>query len=573
MQKRIYGIYLTELTLPKFLIFIALRREICVLGAYSYIQNHGGYLEKLVTKLKVKNIVKTISDFDNYFPYKDSGDLQRLTNVFSESEGWMESQFKFNSIKGEYALACKHIICNRTYSLYQRNYDIYYLGDTIVTPTLNSIDNSFFQFRFGKLMKSNFFEVVSKYILNISFLILSLIQCFVWIFSRIKFANYSQKITFATDYVGGTRDMKFWNYLNPDKTKTLVVIRDKYTMKAFGHLLGDYKVIYDNDGSFRLGSGINAWIKSFKDSILLFVSYVQLPPDYYRQICFLPFKKIKYRALFNKYQCRFFWGRDDYNYQHILRSQEIRRSGGVSMACNHGIQSICTAAFQLRYLDFDYYYMHGLDQYTNVYSKYWPEYLVAKGIGSIFSNPEQQALIKETTGSDVAIIIAPSFHQDLIFDAIFQLITTFPDLTFLIVTKPKHRFDGDFGKKYQSLILSGLSNVQESIDDVYDLLPRCKYVFSESSTLLAEAVYFDRIALCFDPDPSFKFLYYRKFPEMIFKDVDGLIARIKETRYLPVHYNDPNLGSMTFKGDRHPWCIIKEDMIIHDPNLNHEKQN
>ncbi len=571
MQKHTHGIYLTEVTLPKFLIFIAIGREICVLGAYSYIQNHGGYLEKFVTKLKAKNIVKTISDFDNLIPYKDAGDFQRLTNVFSESEAWMESQFNLNFLKGDYALACKHIICNRTFSLYQRNYDLHYLENTIVVPVLNSYDNSFFQFRFGKSLKSNLFEVVSNYLLNISFFILSLIQCFVWIFSRIRFVNNHQKITFAADYVGGPRDMRFWDYLNPDKTKTLVVVRDKYTMQAFGHLLGDYKVVFDNEGSFALGSGINAWIKSFKDSFLLFVSSSQLPPDYYRQICFLPFKRIKYRALFNKYKCSFFWGRDDYNYQHIMRSQEIRRIGGVSMGCNHGIQSIATIAYQLRYLDFDYYYMHGLDQYTDVYSKYWPEHMIAKGVGSMFSNPQQQAIIKETEGTDVAIIIAPSFHQDLIYDAIVQLAKTFSDLNFWIITKPKHRLEGDFGKKYQSLILSGLKNVQESIEDVYDLLPRCKFVFSESSTLLAESVYFDRIALCFDPDPSFKFLYYRKFPEMVFKDVDGLIARIQETRYLPVHYNDPNLGSMTFKGDKHPWSIIKEDIIIREPNYNYEK--
>jgi hypothetical protein len=573
MKEKVYAIYLTEITLPQFLIFIALRRKICILGAYSYFQNHGGYLQKLVTKLKAKGTIKTLTDYENLFPYKDSGDFQRLTNAFSESEPWMERQFNLSSLKGVYALACKHIICNRTHALYQRNYDLYYLANTIVAPSLNAYDNSFFQFRFGKLNKQIFFEVVSKYILNFSFLILSLLQCFIWIFSRIRFTNNPQKITFATDYNGGPRDMKFWDYLNPDKTKTLVVVRDKYTMQTFGHLLGDYKVVFDNEGYFGLWQGIRAWLKSFNDSIVLFVSYVNLPPDYYRQICFLPFKKIKYRALFNKYNCNFFWGRDDYNYQHILRSQEIRRRGGVSMGCNHGIQSIVTAAFQLRYLDFDYYYMHGLDQYTNVYSKYWPNQIIAKGVGSMFSNPEQQALIKETDGTDVAIIIAPSFHQDLIFDAISRLATTFPDLTFWVATKPKHRFEGSFGKKYQNLILSGFENVKESIDDVYDLLPRCKYVFSESSTLLAEAVYFDRIALCFDPDPSFKFLYYRKFPEMIFKDVDGLIARIQETRNLPVHYNDPNLGSMTFKGDRHPWCIIKEDMIIHEPNLNYEKQN
>jgi hypothetical protein len=205
--------------------------------------------------------------------------------------------------------------------------------------------------------------------------------------------------------------------------------------------------------------------------------------------------------------------------------------------------------------------MHGIDQYINVYGKYWPQWMNVKGVGSMFSNPEQQDLIKKSDGKDVAIIIAPSFHQNIIFETIRKLAIIFPDLIFWILTKPKHRTEGEFGKKYQNLINAGLSNVKEYIEDVYNLLPQCKYVFSESSTLIAEAVYFDRIALCYDPDPLFKFLYYRKFPEIIYKDIDDLISKIKETKNKQFFYTDKNLELLTYKGDKHPWKIIKDDMF------------
>jgi len=573
MSKKTYGLFLTESTLLLFFIYLFRGRRVCILGTYSYIQNHGGYLQKIVNSLYARGIVEITSDKIDLFPYKDVGDFQRLTNVFSECERWMENEFKIGTISGSYSLAVKHIISNRTHALYERNYNIHYLGDNIEIPVLNKSDRSFHLHRFTTSMKKvHRFEGV-KYLINLLLFLASTTLCLFWIVSRIRLFSKRHNILLATDYNGGPRDMKFWDHLSPNRENTLVVVRDNSTLKTFGHLLKDYRVIFDNEGDYSILNAMMALLISTRDSFLLFVQYLHFPSDYYRQICFLPFKRIKYRALFNKYKCAYFWGRDDYNYQHIIRSQEIRRAGGVSMGCNHGIQSIVTSAFQLRYLDFDYYYMHGLDQYINVYSKYWPEHMIARGVGSMFSDPEQQAVIKETEGTDVAIIIAPSFHQDLIYDAISQLATSFPDLKFWIVTKPKHRFDREFGTKYQNLILSGLHNVQESIEDVYDLLPRCKYVFSESSTLLAEAVYFDRIALCFDPDPSFKFLYYRKFPEMIFKDVEGLIERIRETRYLPVHYNDPNLGKMTFKGDRHPWDLIKEDMILNVPDLNYERQD
>jgi hypothetical protein len=248
---------------------------------------------------------------------------------------------------------------------------------------------------------------------------------------------------------------------------------------------------------------------------------------------------------------RVFLGRDDYNYQHIIRSQEIRKAGGCSMGCNHGIQSISVVAFQLRYLDFDYYYMHGLDQYTHVYRKYWPHWMKAKGIGSMFSNPAQQQLIREGEGRDLSIIIAPSFHQDRIFETLISLALQFPQLIFWISTKAKHRTEGTFGATYQNLLKSGLANIRENTGDVYDVFPRCKYLFSESSTLLAEAVYFDRVALCYDPDPAFRFLYYRKFPELIFRDAESIAERIRETLDKPVRYTDPNLQQLIFKGGPH----------------------
>ncbi len=559
-NKAVYGIFLTERSLLRLLIFLLLKRRVFILGAYSYLQNHGGLMQQLVNRLYAKHLVEKIDYEDDIFPYKDSGDFQRLTNVFGECEEWMEKEFTMHAFSGEYALACKHIISNRTYALYQKAYDIHYLSSILTLPPQDKADRSFLEYRFGITMRVNWLENIFKYIFNFCLLMGSLIQCLLWVFMHIRLSP-KQQMFLGVDYNGGSRDMKFWEHLNADKTKTLVVVRDKHTLKEFRHLLGEHHTILDTEGAFDIGTAIKYWVRSVLDSFYLFIKYAYLPPDYYRQICFLPSKRIKYKALFNKYPCKFFWGRDDYNYQHILRSQEIRKIGGLSIGCNHGIQSIISVAFQLRYLDFDYYYMHGLGQYRTVYHKYWPSWMKARGVGSMFSNPEQHTVIRNTAGTDIAIIIAPSFHQDTIFETVISLAQAFPDLVFWISTKWKHRTGGTFGGKYQALIQMGLANVKESKEDVYDLLPRCKYLFSESSTLLAESVYFDRITLCYDPYPNvFRFLYYRRFPEVIFNDVQLLAGRIKDTIDKPVYYSDPSLDELIHKDSMHPWDIIKNDM-------------
>ncbi len=564
MNKKVEGIFLTEFNFLKFIFLIFfLKKKYCVLDTYSYIFNHGSYLEKFVKWLSDKKYIETIKDRSNEIPYVDTGDCKRLTDIFSVSEEWMNKRFHMNK-RGYYGNSFRHIVSSRTYALYEKNINLFYLSKSIDFPKLDYHSQSFYFFRYGINNRKNYYEFLAKYLFNFFLFVSSLVHCFYWILTHTKVFYKTEKYRFATDYNGGPRDMIFWDFINPKQEETLVVVRDEYTKETFKNLLNNYTVVYDDEGILSIYLALKNWIISIRDSIILFVDNINLPTDYYRQICFLPYKKVKYNAFFNKYNCKFFWGRDDYNYQHIIRSQELRKKGGYSLGCNHGVESINSLAFQLRQIDFDYYYMHGLYQYNNTYKKYWPINLVAKGIGSFFSNPTQHEKIKNTNGKNVAIIIAPSFHENQIFESIYTLANAFPELIFRISTKAKHRSGSDFGIKYQSLINSKNQNIKENKDDVYNMISDCKYIFSESSTLLAEAVYFNKVALCFDPDPkTFKYLYYRNFPELVFNDVDSLIIRINTTKNKTEnYYSDPNLNQMIFKTKNHPWNIIKDDMIL-----------
>ena len=562
MQKNIEGIFLTELNLLKFITNIFFhKKKYCVLDTYSYIFNHGSFLLKIVNKLHSKNLVLTIKDKSSELPYIDTGDCKRLTDVFAISEKWMNSNFNMN-VKGFYSNAIRHIISNRTYNLYERCIDSYYLSKTVSIQRLNRLYKSFFLFRYNIEKKSNHYEFITKYFTNFLLLIFSWLYFLSWVCTHIRIFYKRERFRFAVDYVGGSRDIKFWDYLNPEKEKTLVVVRDKFTKKEFAKYIDKYKVVYDDDGVFSFYLALKYCFIFFLDSIKLYVKHINIPPDYFRQICFLPYKKIKYEAFFNKYRCDFFWGRDDYNYQHIIRSQVLRKNKGISMGCNHGIESINSLSHILRQIDYDYYYCHGTYQYFETYKKFWPKNMIVKGVGSFFSSPDQHKKITNTKGKNMAIIIAPSFHQEIIFNTISIIADEFPEITIWISTKPKHRTEsGIFSLKYQKLINSK-QNIKESKEDVYDLLSDCKYVFSESSTLLAESVYFKKVSLCFDPEPKkFKFLYYRNFPELIFNDVESIVSRIKKTQSINENfYKDKNLDQLICKTETHPWDIIKNDI-------------
>ena len=466
--------------------------------------------------------------------------------------------------RGYYGNCLRHIISSNSYNLYERCMDLFYLSKNISIPRLDYFYKSFYLFRYGINTKSNYYEYITKYIMNFFLYSISWIYFLFWLVTHINLFYKTEKFRLAVDYNGGLRDIKFWDYINPEKHKILVVVRTKYIKNEFEKNINNYKVVDDDEGVFSFYLALKYLIIFAKESFILFFENIDLPPDYYRQISFLTFKKIKYKAFFNKYNCKFFWCRDDYNYEHIIRSQELRQIGGYSMGCNHGVESINSLAFQLLQIDFDYYYMHGLYQYNSTYKKYWSNKMIIKGIGSFMSSPTQHNKIKNTQARNIAIIIAPSFHQEIIFRSILKIAKAFPNITLWISTKPKHRTEsGVFSLKYQKLI-NYKQNVKESLDDVYDLLSDCKYVFSESSTLLAESVYFNKITLCFDPEPKkFKYLYYRKFPELIFTNIESIILRIKETQNINRNfYKDENLNQLICKTKTHPWDIIKDDMLL-----------
>src|SRR5581483_5631899 len=121
---------------------------------------------------------------------------------------------------------------------------------------------------------------------------------------------------------------------------------------------------------------------------------------------------------FAKYRFRHFWGRDEYNPEHMMRSVELRRIGGVSIGIMHGIPSICTVLHHIRHLDFDRFYVIGRDLYERVYRSTWPAAMQVRAIGSHGASRRMMRLLAETPARDISCFLSPCFHQDRIISAV-----------------------------------------------------------------------------------------------------------------------------------------------------------
>ena len=80
---------------------------------------------------------------------------------------------------------------------------------------------------------------------------------------------------------------------------------------------------------------------------------------------------------------------------------------------------------------------------------------------------------------------------------------------------------------------------------------------------LQKRFFFNRIPLCYDPDPSFKFLYYRELlTDFITDTPEKLMGLIHKTLDHPVVFEKEKFNKLIYKEREHPWTIIKRDIKI-----------
>ena len=161
-------------------------------------------------------------------------------------------------------------------------------------------------------------------------------------------------------------------------------------------------------------------------------------PGLFGNLGLLCVKRAMFAAFFSQYRPRFFFGKDDYSKDHIIRNQELRRIGGISLGINHGLPlNTITPAWQEG--DFDIYYAFGSHLFTNTLQKTWPSECIVKPVGSKNMLPAYRSRLKDARPKDIAFfpIIHTRFDQNM--HAVFDVARYFSDRRMFIKLKGNRR--------------------------------------------------------------------------------------------------------------------------------------
>ncbi len=562
---------LSEATLLRLLWRTALNRPTCVISTRSLWGGLSGRLERLVDVLKARGRVSRILDLrPDLEAYTDYGDIMRLADPFVEAEPWFDNYFHLDTaddMYGRYGIAYRHNCCN---AIFQRFATAFLVHGVCQDPDasnahiagLDALDLSYYHDRFKQPVSLPVIKQprIDGWINAFQSLAVAVYSA-LWIVRKTRIVPPPpEEVFLGSDYVGGGHDIHLWQEIADENHTVVVVCRSKAMIREYAKNLTGYRHCCVDDGWHTPGTALCSLLDIVGDGLRIFRHGRALPSDFFRGLCVLPHKRCVYRALFNRFHFRNFWGRDDYNSEHIIRSQELRERGGVSFGIMHGISSICVIAHQNRHIDFDIYYMFGRDLYDRVYRQTWPSHMKIRDIGSFGMAREEFERLKNPRPNNILCICSPSFHQDQILEAIETIARALPDRKVFINVKGDKYLVGSFGEAINRLMERAPDNLVIDKRRSYELLLQCQYMVNESSTLTAEAIQFGLCSFILDTDARFKNNYYRHFPGICVRTATETVERIRAIEDGSWDYPRHQMGGLINMTGYIPWDEIRKDM-------------
>jgi hypothetical protein len=353
----------------------------------------------------------------------------------------------------------------------------------------------------------------------------SLASAAVWLVRRVKSSVPVRRYKLGLDVNGYTEAMVLDRVMD-DPSQALVVYRGPDYKDYYGALYAKYPCCYPDSCAVGVGRLPGLIMLAIRDLAALVVRHGAGDCAVFMGYCGLVSSKIRLEAFHANIHFDYFWGRDDYNPHHIIRSQIMRRSGGKTIGINHGLPlTIITPEW--RQIDYDLYYSFGTHLYDNYYKSAWPAHMRVESVGNIHFTPEHRLRLDAPRPRDFAYFVTAHPLLDRILDEVFVVARHFPDRKVYIKMKAG-RCAQDMAVYEEKMAVAPANVVRVAeTQSPYEMMFDICYSITSSSTLGAEALQFRVISFIFDLLPDIRFLY-ADFPKLIVASGQDIVRRVED---------------------------------------------
>jgi len=557
---------LRERTLPWLLLRLLQGKRPILLAVVADLPFLTPVLQSLADRLVRRGLLRPLEDArPELLPARGINaliDLRRLEDPFLPNEDRLSAFFRFDEADGRlgnFGLAYRHACCSSLVDHYMLLYTVARIEDQKAGPVIG-LD----RYRAGLLkILTGRVPATTAALHMVSNSVMALLVAAWSIIFTLRRTRLSppppRHVRLGLDFVDDSRDAILWGEVAQSPDDMVAVCRSAGFYSRCGEAYPDRHRVMSTDGIMGPGDALASLAEVLPAIGRMWLFALRFCGSDFRAVITLPYRCLVWRALFNRYSFKFFWARDEYNAEHVIRTMELRRRGSRSMGIMHGIPTIYPVQEQLRYLDLDVFYVFGVDQYRRYYAARWPETMTVRPVGSFGLTRQQLEELGERRGRDIVCYLEPSFFEDKVLDAVRRMAEAFPDRKVYISVKLP-RLKGSYGEKIARLESGNPPNIVPYRDTrSYLLMFECAYVVVDGSTLGMEAVQFGRAAFHLDLDDRWKSLYYRDFPAMCVTSADELILKIKEIENGKLYPREQMADAIDMSG-RIIWDRIREDM-------------
>lgn len=538
-----YLFVVTELSVFRLAVSAVLGRDILILEIEPFLPLTRRVLNRVVDAIvragKATWVIDTLPALKRV---KELPRRSLLYNVLGQTEDWQNDYFKFakgDSGMGNYFLANKQAITN------------YVGGKHVSLLVLREIFKDAPQsayrcigFPADTFSAGEFFcgcplpgssARIPCRLVNLAQFVAALAASLWWIVFHLRFRNIHPKnFFFAADFIGDKRDLFLYRELE-EGGEMLMVARQPKLTASLEKELAQYTFCAHGDGWVDLKNLFPMLKMVARDEWRVFRRFCGVYPPLFRRFLALPYRRLLYRGLFLRFRPKVFWGRDQYNEDHIVRRQELNRIGGQSWGVNTGTLNWTIMLPSNHYVSYDRYYVFGRGKYKKYYGHAWAEDMEIVPSGTFTAQRYHYARRFDKRSHDIAIFTGVFIGEPELVQLVRGLAEAFPDRKVILQVKRGFQnfpWAADFIAECQE----GLENIELTSDSVYDIFLNARYGISDPSSVVVEAMQFGMISFAFDLPHVQLATVDREYPGLVVESVDEAIKRIREIEAGKWHY-------------------------------------
>lgn len=306
----------------------------------------------------------------------------------------------------------------------------------------------------------------------------------------------------------------------------LYVFRNRQSFEALKEGLQPYPLSPYPDGQFGPRECLSAGLRALTGAAQLYIRFSALNPRLFLQVVKLCAVRASFEGLLNKYDIANFLARDEYNAEHIIRSQELRRRGAVSMGLVNGV-NVFGVDSVFRYCDHDITYVFSPGPFLRHNGDNWRQPLDVRQIGALgLTRAEIREMTQQEKPRDIVCFAKTYCDGEYFLDQAFKIGRTFPERNvFISLKKSATRLGG--GPTFFDYMKNAPPNVTLVDAPSFQLIKRCRYVLSGESSIISEAINLGSFAFFLDTYPADEIYIYRDYPNLSYSDGNDIARRIE----------------------------------------------